>query len=145
MKETKELDVFEHYIGEKSLKHSKQREEILEIFLKLDKHLSADELYRIAKKKYPTIGFATVYRTLKLLCESGLSRELKFDDGATRYEHLYNHKHHDHLICTKCGKFVEVIDPGIEELQEKLSAKHGFLAQRHRMELYGICRSCNRG
>lgn len=145
MKEAKELDVFEHYIDEKSLKHSKQREEILDIFLKLDKHLSADELYRIVKKKYPTIGFATVYRTLKLLCESGLSRELKLEDGVTRYEHLYNHKHHDHLVCTKCGKFVEVVDTEIEKLQERLAAKHGFSVQRHRMELYGLCRSCNKG
>ena len=98
----------------------------------------------MVKKLYPSIGFATVYRTLKLLCEAGLCRELKFEDGITRYEHLYGHQHHDHLVCTRCGKFIEIIEPEIEKLQEKLFKKHKFLPQRHRMELYGICKKCRK-
>jgi len=136
--------IFEDYLITKNLKHSQQREEILGIFLDVDKHLTAEELYRIVKKKYPGIGFATVYRTLRLFCDSGLCRELKFEDGATRYEHRYGHKHHDHLICTKCGRFVEVVDPDIERLQGKLFKIHGFSPQRHRMELYGICKRCKK-
>ena len=138
----KEDKVFEGYLATKNLKHSQQRKEILGIFLNIDKHLTADELYRIIRKMYPGIGYATVYRTLKLLCECGLCRELKFDDGTTRYEHLYDHKHHDHLICTKCGRFAEVVDPDIERLQSKLFKLYKFYPQRHRMELYGICKRC---
>ncbi len=142
MIEKHEKKIFEERLLAKNLKHSRQREEILEAFLSSDKHLTAEQLYRMAKKNFPALGYATVYRTLKLLCECGLCRELKFEDGTARYEHLYGHKHHDHIICTKCGRLVEVVEPDIELLQEKLFRSHGFYPQRHRMELYGICKRC---
>lgn len=140
----KEEKIFEDYLATKNLKNSEQRGQILYIFLSIDKHLTANELYRIVQKKHPSIGNATIYRTMRLLCECGLCRELKLDDGITRYEHLYGHEHHDHLICTTCGKFVEVVDPEIERLQEKLVKQHGFYPERHRMELYGICKECRK-
>ncbi|MEK6732511.1 MAG: transcriptional repressor [Candidatus Omnitrophota bacterium] len=140
----KEEKIFEEYLRTKNLKHSEQRKEILYIFLNIDKHLTANELYRTVQRKYPTVGYATIYRTLKLLCECGLCRELKLEDGTTRYEHLYGHQHHDHLICTKCGRFIEVVDPEIERLQEKLVKQHGFYPERHRMELYGVCKRCKK-
>ncbi len=142
MGKEKEHKIFEDYLKIKDLRHSLQRKEILDIFLDIDKHLTAEELYRIVKSKNSSLGTATVYRTLKLLCECGLCRELRFEDGTTRYEHLYGHEHHDHIICTKCGKFIEVIDPEIERLQERLFKLHGFHPERHRMELYGVCRNC---
>lgn len=140
----KEEKIFEEYLQTKNLKHSEPRKEILHIFLSIDKHLTANEFYRLVQRKYPSVGYATIYRTLKLLCECGLCRELKFEDGTTRYEHLYGHQHHDHLICTKCGRFVEVVDPQIERLQERLAKLHGFYPERHRMELYGVCKRCKR-
>ncbi len=140
----KEEEIFESYINTKNLRPSKQRKEILDVFLSNDRHLTADEIYRIAKEKNPKIGFATVYRTLRLLIESGLCRELKFEDGITRYENLYAHKHHDHLICIKCGKFVEIFNPEIEKLQEKIYKEHNFYPEKHKMELYGICKKCRK-
>ena len=111
-------------------------------FLKTEKHLTADELHRLIQKRVPSIGIATVYRTLKLLKECGLSREIRLDDGVTRYEHLYNHEHHDHLICSECGRLVEVFDPEIEKLQEKLAKKHNFKISSHKLEIYGLCSKC---
>jgi Fur family ferric uptake transcriptional regulator len=140
----KEEKIFEEFLQTKNLKHSGQRQNILHVYLNTDKHLTAEELYGIVRKKYPVIGCATVYRTLKLLCECGLCRELRFEDSTTRYEHLYGHQHHDHLICTRCGRFTEVVDPKIERLQENLFKEHGFYPQRHRMDLYGVCKSCKR-
>jgi Fur family transcriptional regulator, ferric uptake regulator len=140
-----ETIVFEKFLARKKLKHSKPREFIVRTFLEMEKHVSVDELWGAVRKKYPSVGFATVYRTMKLLCESGLCSEIRFDDGTTRYEHLYGHDHHDHLICTKCGRFVEVVEAGIEELQERLMKRHGFQPQFHRMNLYGICRECRGG
>jgi Fur family ferric uptake transcriptional regulator len=145
MTQDKEQRLFEDYLATRNLKHSLQRKKILDVFLGIDRHLTAEELYRIVKKRDPEIGFATIYRTLKLLCSAGLCRELKFEDGTTRYEHLYGHKHHDHIICTKCGRFVEVSSLEIERLQERLFESYGFYPQRHRMELYGICKKCKRG
>ena len=137
-----EQKIFDDYVRNKGLKQSGQRKDILLTFLKTEKHLTADELYRLVKRKNSAIGTATVYRTLKLLSESGLCREFRLDDGTARYEHLYGHDHHDHLICTSCGGFEEVLDPEIEKLQEKLARKHGFKISNHKMEIYGTCRKC---
>ncbi len=141
---TEEQKIFDDFVKRKGLKHSEQRREILRTFLKTEKHLTPEELYMLVKKKSPSIGFSTIYRTLKLLCECGLCRELKLEDGTVRYEHLYGHEHHDHLICVKCGKFVEVMNPEIERLQERLARKEGFVLQGHKLLMYGICRECNK-
>lgn len=139
-----EQEVLLEHLKSKNRKHSKQRAEILEVFLKSPRHLTANELYLQVCKHNTAIGFATVYRTLKLLCESGLCREILLEDGITRYERQKGHEHHDHLVCTKCGKVVEVIDQTIESHQERLFKKYGFYPQRHRMELYGLCKKCKK-
>lgn len=144
MSQEKERKVFAEHIARKHLKHSAQRQAVLDIFLRVDRHLTAEELHRIARKIHPTLGLTTIYRTLALLRECGLCRDLKFEDGTTRYEHLYAHQHHDHLICTQCGRFVEVVDTEIERLQRKLVQQHGFHFQSHRMDLYGICADCHK-
>ncbi len=140
----KERSLFQEYIRNRNLRHSSQRTQILDVFLKTEKHVTAEDLYRMVQKVNPTIGTATVYRTLRLLCDSGICRELKLDDGTSRYEHLYGHEHHDHMICTGCGTMVEVCNPEIERLQEKLAKSHGFRIQNHKLELYGTCRKCSK-
>jgi Fur family ferric uptake transcriptional regulator len=136
--------VFEAFLARKGLKHSKPRVWILEIFLSIEKHVTVEELWAAVKTRYPSVGYATVYRTLKLLCESGLCTEISFENGTTRYEHLFGHSHHDHLICTICGRFVEVVDGEIEKLQERLMKRYGFIPQYHRMNLYGTCKDCRK-
>ena len=138
----KEVEILTDYLKKKDLKLTEQRKIVLQGFLDIETHVTAEELYNTVKQNNPEIGMATVYRTLKILCECGLANELKFSDGVSRYEHLFDHKHHDHLICLKCGKYTEVFDPGIEELQEKLAQKNKFQVLRHRMELYGFCENC---
>jgi Fur family ferric uptake transcriptional regulator len=140
----KEEDILTEYLKKKDLKLTEQRKIILDAFLNIESHITAEELYDIIKQNNPEVGVATVYRTLKILCECGLANELKFSDRAARYEHLFDHEHHDHLICLKCGKFTEVCDPEIEELQQKLAQRNKFQVLRHRMELYGICEHCRK-
>lgn len=137
-----ERRIFEHFLGKKGLRETPQRERILDEFLKREQHTTAEELYDIVKGRDPTIGQATVYRVLKLLCEAGLAREVDFGDGVMRYEHLYGHQHHDHLVCTSCGKTVEIVDPAIEELQRRLAESAGFQLTDHEMYLYGLCKAC---
>ena len=139
----KEEKIFEGYLAACKLKHSQQRKEITDVFLSIDRHLTTDELYRIIKKKVPNIGYATVCRTLKLLCECGLCRELKFEDGTSRYEHLYEHRHHDHLICVKCGGCTEVMKPRIERLQDELAKERRFIPLKHSLQIFGICDKCS--
>lgn len=136
--------VFSDYLSRKHLKMTPQRRVILDVFLEDEGHLASEDLYVKVKAVDPSIGQATVYRTLKLLSESGLAKEVHFGDGLTRYEHQYGHAHHDHLICEQCGKNVEVVDERIENLQEELAKNHGFSLTHHKMYLYGLCPDCRR-
>jgi len=140
----KDRKAFQEYLSAEGLKFSSQRMKILETVLAGVKHLTANEIYKNVQKKHPGIGYATIYRTLRLLCDAGFCLELKFEDGTCRYELADHDAHHDHLICTKCGRFVEVVDPQIEQLQERLFKVNGFFPQRHRLELYGICKKCKK-
>ncbi len=138
----KEIELFRDGLKKNNLKVTRQRLRVLEAFLKTEKHVSCDELYRLIRGEHPEIGYATVYRTLKLIQEAGLAREVDFGDKVLRLEHEYGHKHHDHLICLACGKFFEVFDPDIEALQEKLAKKQNFTPVRHKMDIFGYCQKC---
>jgi Fur family ferric uptake transcriptional regulator len=130
------------YLEEHNLKHTKQREAILAVFLDVAGHITGDELYQRVRERFPGIGYTTVYRTMKLLCEAGLAIERHFDDGVTRYE--VEHEHHDHLVCTRCGKIVEFECQMIEAAQNDIVEKYGFRLLRHRHELYGHCPECQK-
>jgi Fur family ferric uptake transcriptional regulator len=90
----------------------------------------------------PHVSVATVYRTMKLLAESGLAVARRFDDGQTRYEPSGHGDHHDHLICNACGRIVEFENARIEELQLRVARNHGFEVESHKLELYGRCDRC---
>lgn len=136
--------VFREFISQKGLKSTRQRDVILDAFLSSDRHLSIEELYLKLRAKHPSIGYATVYRTLKLFAESGIAREIQFGDGQTRYEHVNEGEHHDHLVCTRCGTIIEFENEAIEKLQDEVAARHDFLIETHKLELYGICAKCRR-
>ncbi|NOZ01724.1 MAG: transcriptional repressor [Deltaproteobacteria bacterium] len=115
---------------------------VAEVFFDMDGHPGIEELHRAVEKRYPGTGGATVYRTMKLLCDSGLACTRDFGDGFARYEALDPAGHHDHLICTACGKIIEFGEEAIEELQEHVSRRHGFQMRDHRLDIYGLCREC---
>ncbi len=136
--------IFADFVARKKLKMTPQRRRILEVFLSEEGHVTSEELYQKVKRQYESIGQATVYRTLKLLADSGLAKAVEFGDGAVRYEILYGQSHHDHLICESCGVNVEVVDPSIERLQEEVARRHGFRLTAHKLYLYGICPDCQK-
>ena len=137
-----EQEVLEDYISQHNLKITKQRRAVLEAFLGIEDHISAEDLYKIVSAKEPKIGLATVYRTLSLLTQSGLAEELDFGEGQKRYEHKYLHSHHDHMICTQCGKILEFQNPMIEKLQEDVAQEHRFEMTSHKLDLFGLCSDC---
>lgn len=130
------------YLSGQGLKSTHQRDQILKIFVDVGRHLSAEELYALVKKSHPGIGYATVYRTLKLLAEAGLAEAQRFEDGFTRYEYNAANGHHDHLICTKCGAIIEFENERIEALQQDVARKNRFQVKSHKLELYGLCAAC---
>lgn len=141
---TEEQEVFLKHIQEQGLKRTAQRELILDVFLRTEKHLSSEDLYRLVREQDPNIGQTTVYRTLKLLSEAGLAREVRFGDGRTHYEHNYKHQHHDHMICSQCGKIIEFFSAELEAIQDAMAAKHRFEVTQHLLRIIGICAECRR-
>ncbi|HKG79145.1 MAG TPA: transcriptional repressor [Pyrinomonadaceae bacterium] len=141
---TEEQEVFLKHIQRKGLKRTSQRELILDVFLRTEEHLSNEDLYRLVQKEDPTVGQTTVYRTLKLLTEAGLAREVRFGDGRTHYEHNYKHQHHDHMICSECGKIIEFFSAELEALQDAMAAKHRFEITQHLLRIIGLCADCQR-
>ncbi|HEX8160285.1 MAG TPA: Fur family transcriptional regulator [Pyrinomonadaceae bacterium] len=139
---SEEQEVFLRHIQRAGLKRTAQRDLILEVFLRTEEHLSSEDLYRLVQREDPAIGQTTVYRTLKLLTDAGLAREVRFGDGRTRYEHNYNHPHHDHMICTECGKTIEFFSADLEKLQDKIAARHKFEITNHTLRMFGYCADC---
>lgn len=138
----KAVEQLSRYLSGQGLRSTSQRDAILAVFVEAGQHLSAEELYARVRKAHHGIGYATVYRTLKLFAEAGLAQERRFEDGFTRYEHTSPDAHHDHLICTKCGAIIEFENERIEALQQDVARKNHFQVQSHKLELYGLCVDC---
>lgn len=139
-----ERAIFLEHIQAQGLRRTGQRDLILDIFLSTEEHLTSEDLYGLVHKKDPNVGLTTVYRTLKLLTEAGLAREVRFGDNRTYYEHHYNHEHHDHMICTDCGKVIEFFSPAIEDLQDQMASNFDFRPTHHSLRLWGVCSECQR-
>ena len=140
--DSKEIEVLETYIVENKLKITKQRRAVLNVFLQCDNHVSVEELYNIVSEQEPKIGLATIYRTLALLTKSGLALEMDFGDGQKRYESSYMNAHHDHMVCTECGKIIEFNHPLIEKYQDEIAIQNGFKITSHKLDLFGLCNNC---
>lgn len=141
---TEEKKIFLEHIQKSGLRRTAQRETILEVFLRTEEHLSSEDLYRIVREEDSDVGQTTVYRTLKLLTEAGLAREVRLGDGKTYYEHHFDHEHHDHMICTSCGRVIEFFSQEIEELQDEMAEKFGFKPTHHSLRILGICENCQK-
>ena len=130
------------HMEKRGLRSTEQRKVIVETFFQAPHHVSIEELLSQVRQKDPRVGYATVYRTLKLLTECGVAFERKFGDGLTRYELADESSHHDHLICVDCGKIIEFEEPQIEELQERIAKRYNFTLKTHKHEMYGSCAEC---
>jgi Fur family ferric uptake transcriptional regulator len=139
---SEEKAIFAAFLTKNGLKRSEQRELIVDTFLRSERHLSVDDLFKLVHKRRSDIGRTTVYRTLKLLQEAGLALELVLDGGG-RFEREYNREHHDHFICKYCGEIFEFVSDDIERLQDEIAEGIGFVIEGHRHQIYGACRSCN--
>jgi Fur family ferric uptake transcriptional regulator len=130
------------YLRKKGLHSTKRRSLILDEFLTSHEHVTLDEMAARVKARDASVGFTTVYRTLRLLVECGVAEEHQFGDRMTRYELKSGDAHHDHLICTECGRIIEFQEPRIEALQDAVAARFGFRERTHKLEIYGECAQC---
>lgn len=139
------LEDFKQLLKKNNLKFTIQREVILETLYNADEHLTPESLHNLIQKKFPDLktGIATVYRTLSLLEESDMVTSLSFGAQGKKYELGAKH-HHDHFICTSCGSITEFVDEQIEERQHKIAQELGFDMKDHSMQIYGICKNCQK-
>lgn len=138
------LERMGEFLAEQGLKNTRQRELIARAVFEAEGHLNVEEIYSRVRRMDEKIGYSTVYRTLRLLKESGLVSERHFGDGGARYEVSVEGEHHDHLICTNCNKIVEFENDDIEALQEQVARRHGFKISSHKHEIYGLCEDCRK-
>jgi Fur family ferric uptake transcriptional regulator len=140
-----EIEKLKLNLKDKGYKLTPQRRAIVDIIIQNEgSHLTTEELYDLVKVECPEIGLATVYRTVQLLEELGVVSKLDLNDGCYRYELIHedeNHQHH-HLICSDCGRVIEVQGDLLEVLEHDIESKYDFQIKNHSVKFFGICSHC---
>lgn len=129
------------FLKTKGFKMTPQRELIFRSFFEMDKHVSVDELYDRVRRKDASVGYSTVWRNLKLICQVGLAQEVKVGDGVTRYDRVTNAPH-GHLYCLKCRSLVEFEAGQVLDFLTSTAGRHNFSAEGFKIEIQGYCTSC---
>ena len=138
-------DAFAAYLRQHNLPVTEQRLAVAEVVLGADAHLSADEVEQQLAARGVSVGTATIYRTLDVLVRSGLVVERDFGEGFRRFEAARDIPHHEHLICTVCGTVREFRDERLDRMTTLAAETHGYVRQRHRLVIYGVCDRCRSG
>lgn len=138
---------FKEMLREKGLKVTNQRLLVLETIAgHPGEHLTTEEIYELAKNKYPEIGLATIYRTVQVLVDLHVIDKVSFDDGFARYElgegTTDTRHHHHHAICRRCGAVISFEDDLLEQLEQAVLETMGFEVTDHEVKLYGYCKAC---
>lgn len=115
---------------------------IIDAFLETEEHITLEELVQLLRKKGYAFEPEFVKQSMNRMLDLGFAQKKSFEGQPIRYEHRHLGKHHDHLICTKCGKISEFANDDIERLQAEVAARYGFHMLQHRMDIYGLCSAC---
>ena len=136
------IQKFREYIKEKGLRNTPERETIIDEIFAIHDHFDVDELFLRLRNKKKRVSKASLYRTIPLLIDSGLIKEVYFEEGHLHYEHIYGRTHHCHLRCISCGRIIEFADDEIGAIQSRIGKKYDFAITAHRFELQGYCPQC---
>ena len=140
---TEEENKFRDYLKNNGLKYTPERQIILNQVFSNHDHFEADDLLVAVRKQSKKVSKATIYRTLAHLVKSGLLREAIFGEKHAHYEHVYKHKHHEHLICLSCNKIIEFSNQRLEEIQNDVCVERKFKPESHRLQIFGYCTDCS--
>ncbi|MCK5098810.1 MAG: FeoA domain-containing protein, partial [Desulfobacteraceae bacterium] len=133
---------FKKLFQQQGLDQFNNRFKVLEMFLQTDEHITCEDLTKKLKQDGESFDINFVAGTMELLCKYGFASKIKFNNGVDRFEHRHLGLHHDHMICTKCGKIIEFRDEELEKNQSDMAKAYGFHMLQHKMEIYGICPEC---
>ena len=139
---THERQQFQKLFKQEKIDRFDDRFKMLEVFLQTEKHVTVNSLWLILRDKKINLASEFIEETLELMCRFGFAQKNRFDDGLVHYEHRHLGQHHDHMICTKCGKILEFENDQLEQLQSQVVSGFGFHMLQNRMEIYGICEDC---
>nr|WP_319395896.1 FeoA domain-containing protein [uncultured Desulfobacter sp.] len=138
-----EKEQFRRLFGQRGVDRFEERFQILDAFLKLEGHVSLTQIADQVRQDGFRVGKDFLQQCMDQLCRFGFASQVVFDrDETILYEHRHLGVHHDHMVCTKCGKIIEFNDDALEDLQKKLAAEYGFFMLQHKMEIYGLCGQC---
>jgi Fur family ferric uptake transcriptional regulator len=126
-------------------KRSGKRDFIVNVFLRQEGHLTADNLVDLIRREDQRISRATIYRTLQWMVEAGIARKVDFGEGRFRFEHSYRHPRHFHLICKTCNRSFEFLSSDIEALIEEVAAARNFTPRQSVLQIHGTCEACRTG
>lgn len=136
------LEDFSRWLRDRRLPLTRQRAEVARLVFATEGHPSAEAIRRELDRKGVPVATATVYRTLDLLVEAGFVAAHDFGDGRRRFEPLAAQARHEHLVCRRCGQVVEFVNDRLERMMRMVADEHGFLFERHRAEIHGLCAAC---
>ncbi len=139
-----ELEEFRQIFQSDGVEDIERRLEILKVFLATEEHITIDELFERLKKQGKDFSRDFVAQTMDIFINYGFAQKKSFNGYDTVFEHKHLGRHHDHLICLKCGKIVEFFNPHLERLQSQIAHQMGFANLHHRMEIYGLCDNCQK-
>lgn len=139
-----EKEQFKKLFRQERVEDFDDRFKVLDAFLSTENHVTPEDLHDLLTRRGVPVTLDFVRDTLKMLSRVGFAVAGRFDNGAVRYEHRHLGDHHDHMICTRCRRFIEFKDERLEAYQIEIAERHGFHLLRHRMELYGLCADCMR-
>lgn len=136
---------FLDFLARKNLRMTAQRQAIIETVFSTDKHFTAEQLLEWSRRRDKSVSRATVYRTLPLLTESGLVREMDFGKDYKFYDPNYaDHPNHNHIICQDCERIVEFESDKINMIEDEISQKLGFTVKSQRLQITGTCEELKR-
>jgi Fur family ferric uptake transcriptional regulator len=136
-------EAFRDYLRRRGIKHTAARRKILNAVLELDGHFEAEQVLNLLRGQGHNVGKATVYRTLPLLVDCGILKQIRFEAKQTHYEHAFGEGPHDHMICRRCGRITEFASDEVLELRARIASRHHFHVTGHRLQLFGLCWECS--
>ena len=141
---TEELhDVFRRYLKAHGIKYTSARQKVLDAAVGLSHHFEAEEVLYLLRERGIKVSKATVYRTLPLLVDCGILKQVRFDVKQAHYELAFGENPHDHMVCRRCGRIIEFSSEEVIELRKRIAQQYHFHAISHRLQLSGLCWECS--